>query len=194
MEKIDIAVIPLDQSKMIEKFKIGCFCNESFLPSYIPIYFGEDLTVMGYPLGLYDEFNNLPIMRRASIASVFSVPFNGQPCFLIDARLHSGTSGSPVLTRSSTPKFFGGSWNLPVPPKENNKRKKGKRKTLEASTPWPFLLGIMSSSFSDRDVRIDDVVGLSRVFYATLIPEIIEANESSINPGNPNLEDSLGII
>jgi hypothetical protein len=35
------------------------------------------------------------------IASAYPLPFEGHPFFLADARLHPGTSGSPVLTAPS---------------------------------------------------------------------------------------------
>jgi hypothetical protein len=56
--------------------------------------------VLGYPLGFSDELNNLPIVRRASIASAFDVDFEAMPCFLVDAQLHEGMSGSPVFAHA----------------------------------------------------------------------------------------------
>jgi hypothetical protein len=66
----------------------------------LPISIGEDILVIGYPLGLYyDDVYNLPVIRSGTLASAYPVPFQGKPHFLIDARLHKGTSGSPVITK-----------------------------------------------------------------------------------------------
>lgn len=37
--------------------------------------------------------------RQGSVASMFPVPFEGKSYFLVDAILHNGTSGSPVVTQ-----------------------------------------------------------------------------------------------
>jgi hypothetical protein len=58
---------------------------------------GMDVMFVGYPLGLYDEVNNLPIMRCGRIASHPLVDFNGRPEFLVDAQVFPGSSGSPVF-------------------------------------------------------------------------------------------------
>ena len=59
----------------------------------------NDLIVVGYPLGLYDSMHNTPIIRSATIAIVYPLPFEGKDYFLIDSRLHKGTSGSPVILK-----------------------------------------------------------------------------------------------
>lgn len=57
----------------------------------------DEVVFVGYPTGLSDVTNNLPIMRRGVAASSPSVDFNGKPEFLIDAACLPGSSGSPVL-------------------------------------------------------------------------------------------------
>ncbi|MGC2683055.1 MAG: hypothetical protein WA323_14420 [Candidatus Nitrosopolaris sp.] len=55
---------------------------------------------MGYPLGYYyDYVFNLPVIRSGTLASAYPVSYQGKPHFLIDVRLHEGTSGSPVITK-----------------------------------------------------------------------------------------------
>jgi hypothetical protein len=59
---------------------------------------GEDILVMGYPKGCYyDNVFDLPVIRSGTLASAYPVPYQDKPHFLIDARLHEGTSGSPVM-------------------------------------------------------------------------------------------------
>ena len=56
---------------------------------------------MRYPLGqYYDDVFNLQVVRNGTVASAYPMRFRGQPYFLIDARLHEGTSGSPVNSSS----------------------------------------------------------------------------------------------
>ena len=57
----------------------------------------EDVTIIGYPDGLWDETNNLPLVRKGITASSLHYDFNGTPCFVIDAAIYGGSSGSPVL-------------------------------------------------------------------------------------------------
>lgn len=57
----------------------------------------EDIMMVGYPNGLWDAANNLPLIRRGITSSPPSVQYNGKPEFVIDAACFPGSSGSPVL-------------------------------------------------------------------------------------------------
>jgi V8-like Glu-specific endopeptidase len=57
----------------------------------------EDVTFIGYPNGLYDTANGLPILRTGTTATPISVDYRGAPAFLIDASVFPGSSGSPVF-------------------------------------------------------------------------------------------------
>lgn len=57
----------------------------------------EDITFVGYPNGLWDSKNVLPVMRRGTTATPPQVDFEGEPIFLIDASVFGGSSGSPVF-------------------------------------------------------------------------------------------------
>lgn len=56
----------------------------------------EDITIVGYPDGIIDEFNNLPIVRKGITATSVKYDFNGKKEFLIDSAIYGGSSGSPV--------------------------------------------------------------------------------------------------
>lgn len=56
----------------------------------------EDITVVGYPDGIWDSYNNMPIVRRGITATSLQLDFNNEPKFLIDAAIYGGSSGSPV--------------------------------------------------------------------------------------------------
>lgn len=57
----------------------------------------EEVVFVGYPNGIYDRRNLLPIMRRGTTATPVYVDYEGAPTFLIDASVFPGSSGSPVL-------------------------------------------------------------------------------------------------
>lgn len=57
----------------------------------------EDITIVGYPDGLWDNVNNLPLVRRGITASSLHFDFQSQPHFVMDASIFGGSSGSPVF-------------------------------------------------------------------------------------------------
>ena len=58
----------------------------------------QEIYLIGYPIGLSDELNNLPIVRRGITATDPSVDYDGRKEFMIDAAVFPGSSGSPMLT------------------------------------------------------------------------------------------------
>jgi len=62
----------------------------------------EDVFFVGYPNGIFDQKNHLPIMRRGITASPYEVDFNGGKKFLIDAQVFPGSSGSPVFIKEQS--------------------------------------------------------------------------------------------
>lgn len=66
----------------------------------------EDVTVVGYPDGIWDSYNNLPIVRKGITATPIIYDFEQKKEFLIDASIYGGSSGSPVFI------FNQGSYNI----------------------------------------------------------------------------------
>ncbi len=95
----DVALIRLNKDDLQARFVIQTWSKENSFPQNYLLDPGEDIFIMGYPLAFHDKLNNLPIFRNAMIASSYRVPFGGMPLFVIDANLHPGTSGSPVITK-----------------------------------------------------------------------------------------------
>ncbi len=62
--------------------------------------------MIGYPTGLWDEANNLPLFRLGTTASHPGVDFNGRPETVVDIASFPGSSGSPVIL--SDARYFGG--------------------------------------------------------------------------------------
>jgi Trypsin-like peptidase domain len=57
----------------------------------------EDILMIGYPSGLWDEKNNTPIVRKGITATPPANRFNDRPEFVIDCACFPGSSGSPIL-------------------------------------------------------------------------------------------------
>jgi hypothetical protein len=64
----------------------------------------EDVLVVGYPDGISDSKNNIPVLRRGITATPIYLDFEGRREFLIDAVIFPGSSGSPVFVYNQ------GSW------------------------------------------------------------------------------------
>jgi len=70
----------------------------------------EEVVMIGYPNGIWDQINNMPIFRKGITATHPRLPWNGKQEFLIDAACFPGSSGSPVflLNLGSYPARDGG--------------------------------------------------------------------------------------
>lgn len=97
-KNVDVVALPVS---VPETFHIKPFRERDIIDPVRYVSIGDDLIVIGYPLGIHDCIHNTPIIRSASLASVHPLPYDGKYYFLIDSLLHAGTSGSPVLLRSS---------------------------------------------------------------------------------------------
>ena len=57
----------------------------------------DEVIMIGYPGGLWDDVNNQPIFRKGILATSPRKNFQGRREFLIDMPVYWGSSGSPVL-------------------------------------------------------------------------------------------------
>lgn len=57
----------------------------------------EDVIMIGYPNGIWDPANNMPIIRRGVTATHPNLDYEGRREFMIDAACFPGSSGSPVF-------------------------------------------------------------------------------------------------
>jgi len=128
----------------------------------------DDIIVIGYPREFYDLHNVFPIIKSGIIASKWGANFNGKRCFLIDAKLFPGSSGSIVISK---PK------DLVV---ENGQ-------VLTAKEKQFGFLGIFSGEpFKElQTVETDDMMikvkagfNVGIVWYGELIEEIIHNGKS----------------
>lgn len=57
----------------------------------------EDVVFVGYPDGIWDEANCIPVIRKGITSSPIYIDFGNERSFLIDASVFGGSSGSPVF-------------------------------------------------------------------------------------------------
>jgi len=53
--------------------------------------------MVGYPVGIWDSANNMPVIRRGITATHPGKDYEGKSEFMIDAACFPGSSGSPVF-------------------------------------------------------------------------------------------------
>lgn len=96
-EDYDLAIFPMrDISKIKRPFSCSFIRSHSIGAHAHSI---EDVYFIGYPDGLWDSYNYLPILRKGSTATLMSVDYGGKELFLIDANTIPGSSGSPVFIK-----------------------------------------------------------------------------------------------
>lgn len=163
----DIAVLPINQkldnideeSGSAQTASRG-ITQEMLIPNHPnleieDIGIGSTVSVVGYP-GLYtDSFGDFPVLRSAVIASRYGLPYNGDPVFLIDARMHKGTSGSPVVVTPGSSLNRGG---------------------ISVGGNYA-LLGVHSMSYQNPGAEHPDEkwLDLNGVWYAQLVDTIIDS-------------------
>lgn len=148
--EVDIAVVELDRSAMPATALIECFTTAHLQDRLHDIEVGTSTLIVGFPLGFHDSLHHLPVVRQAAIASAFGFRFQGMGYFLTDARTHRGTSGAPVVMRSTD---------------------------MNGTLPWK-LLGVHSASMDmgNRDLQTDESLGLNCAWYADMLLTLTAAD------------------
>jgi hypothetical protein len=57
----------------------------------------EDIIMIGYPNGLWDEVNGIPFFKKGMTATHPFINYKGREAFVIDMSVYPGSSGSPVF-------------------------------------------------------------------------------------------------
>jgi len=120
----------------------------------------EDITFVGYPSGIYDRKNNIPVVRRGITATPVWNDFDGKPIFLIDAGVYPGSSGSPVLIINS------GSYST------KNGIVVGNR---------VLFLGIVSSTMTRAEQAGNVYLGLGQVIRYNVLKSFIDEITSNLD-------------
>jgi hypothetical protein len=154
-KEVDLVAVAINDPRVLSNAVLAFSQEDTWnMDNVMPL--GQDVLILGFPLGFHDTLHNLPLVRSATIASSFPHPFKGEPYFLTDGRMHRGMSGSPVVVRSAGPtEFFGGR-----PPE------------------WK-LIGIHTSALdvSDRNPELDERLALNTTWYASLILDMLPVRE-----------------
>lgn len=72
----------------------------------------EDIIMVGYPNGLWDEKHNKPIIRKGITATHLCRNYMGRPEFMIDCACFPGSSGSPVFLLRKNLRIIGGKMDV----------------------------------------------------------------------------------
>ena len=96
---LNLSPIFLDISKSAKEIFYTCLDSnmiptEQDINSFSAI---EDILMIGYPNGILDIKNNLPIVRKGITATSYYNDFNGSKQFLADISCYPGSSGSPII-------------------------------------------------------------------------------------------------
>ena len=96
-ENIDLACVDVSQFTHSDAY-IGIIDDKFLAPiDYKKVALGSDLLFVGFPDDRFDIVNNLPLVRKGTLASMPDVDFNGKGELVIDAQVFPGSSGSPVF-------------------------------------------------------------------------------------------------
>ncbi len=169
----DIAVLPLDFELDCVNHRIGideerpvetgslAYNEDSILSEKDRVLPGNRAQVVGYPGDYVDQQYGFPVTRNAVVSTQYGFPFDGNPIFLTDARMHPGTSGSPVVAGPETLIIHGG---------------------LDLWGPAYKLLGVHSATLQQSTVDKDDerMLELNTTWYAELIEEILFLKDTDI--------------
>ena len=103
---VDVVAVPVNDPTVIASWYVDSFTPADLGDEHRPLPLGQRVLVVGFPLGFEDNRHRLPMVRIAGIASVYPLPFHGDPYFVTDARLHRGASGAPIIAE------LDGQWKL----------------------------------------------------------------------------------
>jgi len=144
---VDLCAFPvnfiIEGSKKIGKFPFVIFLTENEIPSQLDLQemdAVEDILMAGYPIGLSDTFNNLPLLRKGITASHPAVDFDNDSIGVIDSACFPGSSGSPIIL-----------YNV------NKQDKTGKLIFGEMKF---FLLGLLSQSHS---MEVNGIINITPI-------------------------------
>jgi len=176
--KIDVAVVPIGQGVQSTTEQGGGPYYAQFTPDKMLTKAGlaefdalEEVVLIGYPSGLFDSRNLIPVARRGLTATPIRLDYEGEPAFLIDAAVFEGSSGSPVVAygRGGYSTRGGG---------------------MVVGTERLVLLGILASGPSRKRVGdviklqkkdeelvavFDELLSLGKVYKAWTIDECVDA-------------------
>lgn len=102
---VDLCIMPMQPilEDALVRYKKRLFVvnlDESLIPTkeiLNKLSVMEDVIMVGYPNGLWDQTNNLPIIRRGITAVHPKFDYNGKTDIAVDMACFPGSSGSPIF-------------------------------------------------------------------------------------------------
>lgn len=176
---IDIAICPLAPLETNIKNEYGvdlfyrCISNDMIPTSQqiAELDALEPVTFIGYPNGIWDSKNLLPVARKGVTASPIEVDFEGTPRFLIDASVFGGSSGSPVFILNH------GSWADKKDGMVIGSRFHfvGVISSVFVRKKWNEIVAIPIPTLNKHIFQNEEMIDLGIVLKARIVIETIEA-------------------
>ena len=124
----------------------------------------EELTMVGYPILLWDENNNYPVFRKGYAACHPAIDFNCEGIGLVDMACFPGSSGSPVYVY-------------------NGNGYCDKRGNVSIGTPRVMLLGFLVSgpSFGENGKTVTHlgyyIKALEILCFGDIVKKLLSKNQ-----------------
>src|SRR6185503_14526044 len=147
LDEVDVAAIGLKAPRLREEgirfsyFKTDTEVLDRKRTMEMGFCEGDDVYVLGFPLGLVGEHRNYSVVRQGCIARIRDSAAGSTKEFLVDATVFPGNSGGPVISRPE-----------PSPPGQG-------------ASGRSYLLGIVASYVPYRDVAISQQTKRTRVVF-----------------------------
>jgi len=109
--KVDVVALPLDEPVSLSSDLHGIYLPYRFAPVPPHIEPPDEVSIVGFPYGLRGGASTA-IWVRGTIATEPVFPYEGESCFLVDARTREGQSGSPVILYPSHGPHDSSEWQL----------------------------------------------------------------------------------
>lgn len=104
---------PTGRTPHFVQFSGSMFPREDEISNLGP---SSTVLMVGFPTGLMDEHNNLPLVRKGSLATPYRADYQGRPEFVVDIAAFPGSSGSPILGVSELVRERAGQFQFAIAP------------------------------------------------------------------------------
>jgi hypothetical protein len=104
-ENTDLALVPIaeaDSQSLVQTW----IDEDNYLPNDVVLMPGELTIAIGFPKGVGDNINCLPLCYTGGVSSSFGIHYQGKPIFYVNIDLASGMSGCPIFTQSQSVSVF----------------------------------------------------------------------------------------
>ena len=95
----DVDLACVDVSEVTHSDAVTKHIGKEFLNpiDFERVALGSEVLFVGFPNDYYDTVNNLPLVRKGTLASLPNIDFGGKGNVVIDVQVFGGSSGSPVF-------------------------------------------------------------------------------------------------